>query len=126
MVKAIFLKCSMYLYFFFHSIKKVEHKLGSILSTKKSPKVFDFKTNFDHKKTTYKMPKKTHTKQYQNHLSDSTHFVMKNLTADTSYLIKLSAQNELGMGKSDLYHSEVRTLKSDPTYVPDLGKKNMP
>ena len=59
MVKAIFLKCSMYLYFFFHSIKKVEHKLGSILSTKKSPKVFDFKTNFDHKKTTYKMPKKT-------------------------------------------------------------------
>ena len=67
---------------------------------------------------------KTHTKQYQNHLSDSTHFVMKNLTADTSYLIKLSAQNELGMGKSDLYHSEVRTLKSDPTYVPDLGKKN--
>ena len=67
-----------------------------------------------------------HTKQYQNHLSDSTHFVMKNLTADTSYLIKLSAQNELGMGKSDLYHSEVRTLKSDPTYVPDLGKKNMP
>ena len=71
------------------------------------------------------MPKKTHTKQYQNHLSDSTHFVMKNLTADTSYLIKLSAQNELGMGKSDLYHSEVRTLKSDPTYVPDLGKKNM-
>ena len=47
---------------------------------------------------------------------------MKNLTADTSYLIKLSAQNELGMGKSDLYHSEIRTLKSDPTYVPDLGK----
>ena len=115
----------MYLYFFFHSIKKVEHKLGSILSTKKFPKVFDFKTNFDHKKNYLQnAKKKTHTKQYQNHLSDSTHFVMKNLTADTSYLIKLSAQNELGMGKSDLYHSEVRTLKSDPTYVPDLGKKN--
>ena len=102
----------------------MEHKLGSILSTKKFPKVFDFKTNFDHKKKLpTKCQKKTHTKQYQNHLSDSTHFVMKNLTADTSYLIKLSAQNELGMGKSDLYHSEVRTLKSDPTYVPDLGKK---
>ena len=78
------------------------------------------------KKLPTKCQKKNHTKQYQNHLSDSTHFVMKNLTADTSYLIKLSAQNELGMGKSDLYHSEVRTLKSDPTYVPDLGKKNMP
>ena len=57
MVKAIFLKCSMYLYFFFHSIKKVEHKLGSILSTKKFPKVFDFKTNFDHKKLPTKCQK---------------------------------------------------------------------
>ena len=56
---------------------------------------------------------------------DSTHFVMSNLTADSTYLIKLSAQNEFGMGEFDLYHTEIRTLKSDPTYVPELGVKGI-
>ena len=56
---------------------------------------------------------------------DATHFVMSNLTADSTYLIKLSAQNEFGMGEFDLYHTEIRTLKSDPTYVPELGVKGI-
>ena len=50
---------------------------------------------------------------------------MSNLTADSTYLIKLSAQNEFGMGEFDLYHTEIRTLKSDPTYVPELGVKGI-
>ena len=50
---------------------------------------------------------------------------MSNLTADSTYLIKLSAQNEFGMGEFDLYHDEIRTLKSDPTYVPELGVKGI-
>jgi hypothetical protein len=50
---------------------------------------------------------------------------MRNLSADTTYLIKLAAKNEFGMGEFDLYHSEVQTLKFDPTYVPDVGVKGI-
>ena len=43
--------------------------------------------------------------------SDATSFIMRNLSADSSYLIKLAAQNEFGMGEFDQYHSAVQTLK---------------
>lgn len=56
---------------------------------------------------------------------DATQFIMRNLSSDSSYFIKLAAQNEFGMGEFDLYHSPVQTLKSDPTYVPEVGVKGI-
>ncbi len=50
---------------------------------------------------------------------------MTGLTADTTYLIKLAAKNDLGMGDFDLHHSEVKTLTLDPTYVPKVGVKGI-
>ncbi len=50
---------------------------------------------------------------------------MRNLTADSGYFVKLAAQNELGMGEFDLYRSDVQTLKSDPTYVPEVVVKGI-
>ena len=41
---------------------------------------------------------------------------MRNLSADSSYLIKLAAQNEFGMGEFDQYHSAVQTLKVRPCF----------
>ena len=38
-------------------------------------------------------------------------FIMRNLSADSTYSLKLAAKNELGMGEFDTYHSEVKTLK---------------
>ena len=57
--------------------------------------------------------------------TDGTSFIMRNLTADSSYLIKLAAQNEFGMGEFNQYHSDIQTLKSDPTYVPSVGVKGI-
>ena len=50
---------------------------------------------------------------------------MRNLSANSTYLIKLAAQNEFGMGEFHQYHSQVQTLKSDPTYVPAVGVKGI-
>ena len=38
-------------------------------------------------------------------------FIMRNLTADSTYSLKLAAKNELGMGEFATFHSEVKTLK---------------
>lgn len=56
---------------------------------------------------------------------EATSFIMRNLTANSPYLIKLAAQNEFGMGEFDLFHSPVRTLKSEPSYVPEVGVKGI-
>ena len=50
---------------------------------------------------------------------------MKNLSDHSTYLIKLAAQNEFGMGEFDLYHTDVSTLEYDPTYVPEVGVKGI-
>ena len=52
-------------------------------------------------------------------------FIMRNLSADSTYSLKLAAKNELGMGEFDTYHSEVKTLNVDPTYVPQVVVKGI-
>ena len=47
---------------------------------------------------------------------------MRNLSADSSYLIKLAAQNEFGMGEFDQYHSPVQTLKVCPCFYRTILK----
>ena len=52
-------------------------------------------------------------------------FIMRNLSADSTYSLKLAAKNELGMGEFDTYHSEVKTLNVDPSYVPQVVVKGI-
>lgn len=58
-------------------------------------------------------------------LPGATSFVMRNLTADSTYHIKLAAKNKYGTGEFDLYHSSVKTLTVDPMYVPKASVKGL-
>lgn len=50
----------------------------------------------------------------------NTSYVLKNFEANTSYLLRISAKNSIGEGTHHQYHLPVRTLETDPIFVPNV------
>ena len=57
--------------------------------------------------------------------SYSTSYLMSNLTSDKSYSIKMAAKNNVGTGKFNEYHENVKTLDFDPVFIPDVSIKGI-
>lgn len=62
---------------------------------------------------------------YYNHAIDGKNlsYVLSNFDPKTNYKLKITAQNALGMGPTYTHSQWVRTLETDPVFVPEIGVK---
>lgn len=65
------------------------------------------------------------TSTYYNHNIDGRNmsYVLENFESDTNYQIKITAQNTIGMGPAYTYPQKVRTLQTDPIFIPKISVK---
>lgn len=65
------------------------------------------------------------TFHYYNHAIDGKNqsYVLSNFKPMTNYKLRIVAQNEKGMGPTYTHSQWVRTLETDPVFVPEIGVK---
>ncbi|KAJ6635524.1 Tyrosine-protein phosphatase 69D [Pseudolycoriella hygida] len=62
---------------------------------------------------------------YYNHVIDGRNvsYVLENFEPSTTYQIKITAKNNMGLGPANTYAHGVRTLESDPVFIPKISVK---
>lgn len=62
---------------------------------------------------------------YYNHAIDGRNisYVLENFEPNTNYQIKITAKNAIGMGPAYTYPQRVKTLESDPVFIPQISVK---
>lgn len=62
---------------------------------------------------------------YYNHIIDGRNisYVLENFDANTTYQIKIIAKNSIGQGPAYTYPHRVKTLESDPVFIPKISVK---
>jgi protein-tyrosine phosphatase len=55
----------------------------------------------------------------------STSYLMSNLSAGKEYNVKLAAKNLIGLGDFFIFNTTVRTLDTDPEFVPEISIKGI-
>lgn len=62
---------------------------------------------------------------YYNHIIDGRNvsYVLENFDANTTYQIRIFAKNGIGSGPAHTYPHKVRTLESDPVFIPKISVK---
>ena len=62
---------------------------------------------------------------YYNHAIDGRNqsYVLDNFEPNTKYQLRILAQNSIGMGPQYTHQQWVKTLETDPVFVPEIGVK---